>query len=650
MSIDLIAPAVLRNARAGDLQSFAQLVRQHQAEIFGFALRLTGSRADALEVAQDAFIQLHTAVARIASPAHLRRWLLRAVAQRAADQHWQDTADIAAQDPGEEFTARVLAHVELRWSHRRADFAGASLRRRPHRRNRFLLPGMAIIGVAALLALWWPEDPQQPGSPATEPADAHAQHAQTIAAQPDADLDAATTPASQRPLHPLDGFPQYRVIVLPPRHASLDIGALAPLEALHAALLTELRKVPGITTLVPGISAPPDSLQSTDLLLRVSSLESTALPSGGTAFRIADGRGAGTLSAGPPADRKWPVEIRMLPVMPSTTSTFTFTLQLGEDSSQLPQLAARHIELLRAKLFPDVLVKQQLMAKFRDTATPAQDRNHALAALLDLQRQRGAALNPIDLGVIIAGAAAMPAEERAQLWRSLRGTTGAELVDTLIDSLRRDPDTTVRFEALATLAAGHGAEPRVRAAFEAAAREDPAAVLRAAAQRARSGEAAWRSHVISALKDSTLPAEERISPLLLATRSATTAVEAQSMRALLNDAEIVAQLAAIIREYWFDPGQARTLTDAFGLLAGQDNPPAFDLVVEIPRQARSDTATAMASATQLSPAAMSWLLKNRGNPRVRRMLDELARGSVSPQQVAMIEQMMQQPRPAPRRP
>jgi len=80
-----IAP-VLQQARAGDRAAFRQIVVSFQARIFSVALRLTGQRTDAEELAQDTFIQLHAALARITDAGHLEKWLLRAIYHRSIDR------------------------------------------------------------------------------------------------------------------------------------------------------------------------------------------------------------------------------------------------------------------------------------------------------------------------------------------------------------------------------------------------------------------------------------------------------------------------------------------------------------------------------------------------------------------------------------
>ena len=77
---DLIA------AQRGDSVAFARLVRAHQSRVFSVALRLTGSREDAEELAQDAFVQLHGALAQVVSLPHVLHRLLRTVTHRSIDR------------------------------------------------------------------------------------------------------------------------------------------------------------------------------------------------------------------------------------------------------------------------------------------------------------------------------------------------------------------------------------------------------------------------------------------------------------------------------------------------------------------------------------------------------------------------------------
>jgi RNA polymerase sigma-70 factor (ECF subfamily) len=81
-------PAIgtLQCARGGDLAAFDELVRANESRIFSIALRFTGRHADAEELAQDVFVQLHGALPRITDELHLRRWLLRTVTHRCLNR------------------------------------------------------------------------------------------------------------------------------------------------------------------------------------------------------------------------------------------------------------------------------------------------------------------------------------------------------------------------------------------------------------------------------------------------------------------------------------------------------------------------------------------------------------------------------------
>lgn len=72
-------------ARAGDASAFMRLVRQHQARVFSLALRLTGRREDAEELAQDTFMGLHRQLRTLESALHVRNWVCRTVTHRSID-------------------------------------------------------------------------------------------------------------------------------------------------------------------------------------------------------------------------------------------------------------------------------------------------------------------------------------------------------------------------------------------------------------------------------------------------------------------------------------------------------------------------------------------------------------------------------------
>jgi RNA polymerase sigma-70 factor (ECF subfamily) len=62
-----------------------QLVDEHQSMVFSLALRMTGDRGLAEEIAQDVFLELDRHLGKIESAAHARYWLCRVAMSRSAD-------------------------------------------------------------------------------------------------------------------------------------------------------------------------------------------------------------------------------------------------------------------------------------------------------------------------------------------------------------------------------------------------------------------------------------------------------------------------------------------------------------------------------------------------------------------------------------
>src|ERR1700684_1276287 len=64
---------------------FEQLVDAHQSMVFSLALRMTGDRGLAEEIAQDVFLELDRNLGRIAGAEHACFWLRRVTMSRSAD-------------------------------------------------------------------------------------------------------------------------------------------------------------------------------------------------------------------------------------------------------------------------------------------------------------------------------------------------------------------------------------------------------------------------------------------------------------------------------------------------------------------------------------------------------------------------------------
>jgi len=64
---------------------FEQLVDEHQSMVFSLALRMTGDRGLAEEIAQDVFMEMDRHLGRFESPEHACHWLRRVAMNRSAD-------------------------------------------------------------------------------------------------------------------------------------------------------------------------------------------------------------------------------------------------------------------------------------------------------------------------------------------------------------------------------------------------------------------------------------------------------------------------------------------------------------------------------------------------------------------------------------
>src|ERR1044071_9818256 len=113
---------LLTQARAGDAQAFAALVRAHQGSVFSIGLRMLNRRDAAEDLAQDVFLQLYRKLDSIESLEHLGFWLRRVAANMAIDwlrrrpytatQPLEAVAEVAIQDPADDpLMSRELARL-----------------------------------------------------------------------------------------------------------------------------------------------------------------------------------------------------------------------------------------------------------------------------------------------------------------------------------------------------------------------------------------------------------------------------------------------------------------------------------------------------------------------------------------------------------
>jgi RNA polymerase sigma-70 factor (ECF subfamily) len=67
----------IRRCLSGDREAFAHLVRQYQAQVLGLCYRMTGSREDAADIAQQAFLKAYQHLHTHDPALPFRPWLLK---------------------------------------------------------------------------------------------------------------------------------------------------------------------------------------------------------------------------------------------------------------------------------------------------------------------------------------------------------------------------------------------------------------------------------------------------------------------------------------------------------------------------------------------------------------------------------------------
>jgi RNA polymerase sigma-70 factor (ECF subfamily) len=77
--------ALLKRARAGDLDAFEDIIRTHEKQVFRLAYRLLGNVPDAQDAAQEVFLKLHRSIATFDEVRDFRPWLNRVTANACTD-------------------------------------------------------------------------------------------------------------------------------------------------------------------------------------------------------------------------------------------------------------------------------------------------------------------------------------------------------------------------------------------------------------------------------------------------------------------------------------------------------------------------------------------------------------------------------------
>ena len=89
---------LVRKARWGDHDAFAQLYRMHAKAIHALAYRLTGNAATAEDITQDTFLKMLGFLSGLRGDAPLRPWLKRVAANAAIDRLRREQRFVAEAD------------------------------------------------------------------------------------------------------------------------------------------------------------------------------------------------------------------------------------------------------------------------------------------------------------------------------------------------------------------------------------------------------------------------------------------------------------------------------------------------------------------------------------------------------------------------
>lgn len=287
------------------------------------------------------------------------------------------------------------------------------------------------------------------------------------------------------------------------------------LQSLHAELVAQLRRVPGLAVVDKDpeqITAPARHYRLRIGPLVVMGLDGRPMRQEhrghDIGFTVEEVKSGGAII-------RTQLPVGGFSVDPRATCT---SLDAAERMPcNAPTAAAYLVDQLRQKVFPpDASMTRPLQAKVRDFSVAPEERFAAFVELFRQQARTGGKNLFSDDDMVRAAielSGLTDAEHRRQLWRAMRGVGDVSLVEPLLASLQQDPEA-VRLAAVETLGADFSGHPLARSALETAASSDPEPLVRALAQRGLSGEAAWQDYLASSLKDATLPASQRVEALL----------------------------------------------------------------------------------------------------------------------------------------
>ena len=93
---------LVARAKAGDEEAFGLLVESHSRDVFRLAYRLTGSRENADDVVQEAFLRAYRSLHRFDSRSRFGTWLHRITVNCAMDHLRRSKREASRREPGDQ--------------------------------------------------------------------------------------------------------------------------------------------------------------------------------------------------------------------------------------------------------------------------------------------------------------------------------------------------------------------------------------------------------------------------------------------------------------------------------------------------------------------------------------------------------------------
>jgi hypothetical protein len=421
----------------------------------------------------------------------------------------------AAREPLPEFEEVVMARVSV-------------AAQRPGRKpSRTILYGTIVVvtAAAAMVAAGLIDMTAIP----SDVANSTQQHAVDAGTSP-SPLIAPASELSQAGSAPKEVIPAVNAYTVRVQFLNEATGAAIPaVESFYTALLDNLRHVSGLKLIEdPSDGAAPAGAADYELLVEGYGPNSgkftgwvTLIPPAGSVF----GRKSNWIRCDAGSEPVGALaQVRSMPGLSISVTTrsnspprgWPGVVVRGQPPCAGPASgAALMMEYLRNDVLPpDPEQRPRFTAQLLDLAQDSKQRLKALDALSRKAVSGSGSSTSLDSaalrGAINLVANTTDPKVRVSVWRALRGIRNPDLLPSLVASLRDDSSIEVRVEALATLSAGFRADPGGRAVLEATARRDSHPMLRALAQRALTGDAAWEQYIVSSLQNTSLPVVERM--------------------------------------------------------------------------------------------------------------------------------------------